>query len=538
MEARAYQDDVLAKVRAEMARDVTALVLVLPTGGGKTVCAARMILAALQRGSRVLFCAHRRELIVQTYRKLLAIGIPAEAMGIIMGNGRVRLSEDGKATNLSRPSAQIQIASIDTLRGLVKRGKLPPFDICFIDECHRCLSNSYVELKKALPNAFHVGLTATPYRANGKGLAPFYQSIVVGATPSQLIALGYIVDPKAWTVRREDLPNVDDVKTVGGDYDESALAKACNRRVLVGSIVEHWLQRAENRRTVCFAVNVAHSKAIVALFVERGIAAEHLDGETPANKRFAILARLDRGETRLVSNCGVLCEGWDQPNVKCCILARPTRSTGLYLQQAGRILRPWNGVGAVILDHSGNVREHGLPSEDREFSLGDIPRKRLASGDGPSCKTCPQCFALMASSVGSCDCGYEWKAPPKLDGGVEHVEGELVLYSKEEQANRRARYDELCKEQRKRGYKPGWVAFRFKDEFGEFPPKSFPRPTLGREMTQEEQASYYSKLLEIGRQRNIPHADEWAARAVAKRMATEAREVVDLDAPVETKWAV
>src|SRR5690606_30708365 len=122
-------------------------------------------------------------------------------------------------------------------------------------------------------------------------------------------------------------------------------------------------------RTVAFAVNVEHSRAIVARFVAAGVAAEHLDGSTPTAERDAILRRLETGETRIVSNCAVLTEGWDQPAVKCAILARPTQSTGLYLQQAGRILRPWQDVRPIILDHAGNSLAHGLPQDDRALTL-------------------------------------------------------------------------------------------------------------------------------------------------------------------------
>jgi superfamily II DNA or RNA helicase len=122
-----------------------------------------------------------------------------------------------------------------------------------------------------------------------------------------------------------------------------------------------------------------------------------------------MLARLESGETLLVSNCGVLCEGWDQPSVKCAILARPTKSTGLYLQQAGRILRPWQGQQAIILDHGGCAVEHGLPQDDREYTLDARPKaKRREGGDLPSpVKVCEACQAVMPLAAGMCEvCGH------------------------------------------------------------------------------------------------------------------------------------
>src|SRR5690606_42037014 len=133
--------------------------------------------------------------------------------------------------------------------------------------------------------------------------------------------------------------------------------------------------------------------ALVARFLEAGIPPEHLDGSTPTAERDAILRRLETGETRIVSNCAVLTEGWDQPAVKCAILARPTQSTGLYLQQAGRILRPWQDVSALILDHAGNALAHGLPQDDRDFTL-DPTRKKKGGSETPT-KECPECYAVI-----------------------------------------------------------------------------------------------------------------------------------------------
>ncbi|MBL8718121.1 MAG: hypothetical protein JNL79_19225 [Myxococcales bacterium] len=165
---------------------------------------------------------------------------------------------------------------------------------------------------------------------------------------------GFLVEPRVFTVPAHALPDLSTVKVRGGDYDERELADAVDRRQLVGNIVEHWRKHADGVRTVVFAVSIAHSKHIVERFQEAGVRAEHLDGGTPMLERDAILARLDRGETQVVGSIGTLCEGTDIPSVKCAILARPTKSTGLYLQQAGRILRPYQDQPAVILDHAGS----------------------------------------------------------------------------------------------------------------------------------------------------------------------------------------
>jgi hypothetical protein len=178
----------------------------------------------------------------------------------------------------------------------------------------------------------------------------------------------------------------------------------------------------------------------------------------------------------------VLCEGWDQPAVKALILARPTKSTGLYLQMAGRILRPWPGnpgARAVILDHAGCVHEHGLPQEDREFSLEARPKRQTTKG--ASVTHCPGCFAAWPSGTPVCaECGTdlaEINAAAETErAAIAEREGELVEYAPATQEEKRAAWDGLCATAAEKGFKPGWAYHRYQEQFGVAPPSSFPRP--------------------------------------------------------------
>jgi superfamily II DNA or RNA helicase len=313
---RPYQVDAVTRIEGTIAAGVRRLVLVLPTGGGKTTIAGSLILRAVERGQRVLFLAHRRELIVQAYQRLLDMGLSVEQVGIVMASDRRR-----------RPGAAVQIASIDTLR----RRARPLADVVFVDECHRALAASYREIATDYPDASHLGLTATPYRADGKGLGDAYDELITVATPRQLIGEGYLVEPRVFTVPPSQRPNLTGIRVARGDYAARDLDEAMNRQALVGNIVEHWQRHAGGVRTVVFAVSVAHSRHITERFREAGVVAEHLDGATPTPERDAILARLDRGETLVVSNVGVCTEGWD------------------CLDAATEILTPagWRGMGKV-----------------------------------------------------------------------------------------------------------------------------------------------------------------------------------------------
>jgi superfamily II DNA or RNA helicase len=385
---RPYQAHAIHQIDTLVAQGTRRILVVAPTGAGKTSIAGSLILRAVSQGQQVLFLAHRRELIVQAWRRLQEMGLPPEQVGILMASDARR-----------RPAAPVQVASVDTLR----RRRLPAADLVFVDECHRALSPTYLGILKEYPQAVHLGLTATPFRADGRGFREVYDDLVLVASMQQLIAEGFLVEPRVFTVPASHLPDLGRVRVRGGDYDERALADAVDQQRLVGNIVEHWQKLAAGVRTVAFAVSIAHSQHIAASFQQAGVPAEHLDGSLATEERDAILQRLERGETLVVSNCGVLAEGWDQPSVKCAILARPTKSTGLYLQQAGRILRPWQGQPALLLDHAGCAVEHGLPQDEREFSLdgdkGDPARSKRKPREP---RVCPSCQLVVAPTVRVC----------------------------------------------------------------------------------------------------------------------------------------
>ena len=465
---RPYQLDAVERVRVALRSGSRRVLIALPTGGGKTVIAAHLITQSVARGRRVLFIAHRRELIQQCYRKLLEAGIEERAIGVLMAGDPRR-----------RPGAEVQVASIDTLRHRAK----PLADLVIVDEAHRALAKSYRDVAAGYPSAVHLGLSATPYRADGQGLGDAYDDLVVVATAAELIAQGFLVEPRVFTVSASDLPDLSEVRVRRGDYDERALAAAVDKQPLVGNIVEHWQRLAGERRTVAFAVSVEHSRHIAERFRKAGVAAEHLDGATTPLERDAILRRLERGETRVVSNCGVLCEGWDQPAVKCCILARPTKSVGLYLQQAGRILRPWRDVSgdpvsAVVLDHAGCAMAHGLPHDDRELSLETREKRRGKKAPmPPRAKICGGCQMAIAPATRTCGgCGFSLRA-------VEGVPGEKTATLVEVPAapldEKRAAWDALCAKASRLSLTRQWALARYRERFGAAPSTAYERPALG-----------------------------------------------------------
>jgi DNA repair protein RadD len=257
---------------------------------------------------------------------------------------------------------------------------------------------------------------------------------------------------------------------------------------LVGDIIEHWHKHGENRRTIAFAVDVAHSVAIRNQFLGAGVRAEHLDGETPIPEREAILARLASGETKVLSNCMVLTEGWDCPPVGCCILARPTKQMGLYRQMIGRVLRPAeNKPDAVILDHSGAVFRHGLPEDHVEWTLDVDGRattpahEKRKTGQEPALRECPSCKAIMIKPpCGACG----WIPEPKARS-IDFEDGQLGLVvggkSRVQQYTIEQKiiwHQMLIGEALRRGKNPNWAFYLFRDKFGHDRPAHWDRTAL------------------------------------------------------------
>lgn len=356
---RDYQLMAKKRVRKAFCYD-KRVALVSPTGSGKTVIATSIIESTIAKGNPVLFIAHRKEIIDQTSKKLKAIGLDH---GVIMGNDK-----------RYNPESLVQVASIQTL---LRRDK-PEAKLVIMDECHTNFDAQKKLFNKHYPDAFILGLTASPWRVDGRGLGRIYQNMVVVSQVRELVKRGFLVDPKLLRYRA---PNLSKVKVIAGDYSPKELSQIMNKPRLVYNIVRHWWETSRGLKTVIFASSVPHSKRVVEGFNKIGVRAEHLDCNTDKEERNAILERLRTGETTIVSNVGILTEGWDLPSLECLVLARPTKSLSRYLQMVGRVMRPSGEKrDAVVLDHAGCFQEHGIPTRGRNFSLNDhkpVPKPKM-----------------------------------------------------------------------------------------------------------------------------------------------------------------
>lgn len=461
---RTYQVDAVEDLRESWRQKHKRILLQLPTGGGKTVIAAEIIRGAVAKGNRVLFVAHRRELIHQAANKLRDAGIPH---GKILAGERASVEEP------------VQVASIQTLQARAfRRGtlELPPAEVVIIDEAHRALAKGYTTLAEMYPNAALLGLTATPVRGDGKGLGHLFSDMVLGPSIPFLTEQGFLVPVKYFA---PSMPDLHGVKLVAGDYNQLQLDERMDKPKLVGDVVSNWAEICSDRKTVVFATSVKHSIHLAEQFQAIGINAAHLDGETPLDEREGMLADVNSGRLQVITNCMVLCEGWDQPDISCCVLARPTKSLGLYLQMAGRVLRPApDKSDTYLIDHSGAVYQHGFLHEpfewllDTEGKVGDREAKRKQSQPSPI--TCEKCYTVYEKQHMCPSCGH---MPEKFGRGVQQVEGTLGEVGTDRSPTRkeytpdekRTWYAMLKHIQLEKGRQPGWTAHSYKDKFGTWP---------------------------------------------------------------------
>lgn len=492
---RTYQTQACDDVEKIAVGGRKRVLVVAPTGAGKTVIAAEMVRRTLAAGGRVVFLAHHRELIAQAAAKLFAVGIDA---AIIMAGFPMR------------PGVAVQVASVQTLHARAVRGsaiEMPPADLVIVDEAHHVRARTYRQILDAYPDAAILGITATPTRGDGRGLGNVFDHIVETPQIAELIALGYLVPT---IVYAPSVPDLRGVAVSKGDYVHAALEQRMDTVTLVADMVTEYLRVGRPRRAVAFASGVGHSLHMCAGLQAAGIRAAHLDGTTPAEERDGILRRLDAGELDVVTNYGVLTEGWDSPSVSCCILVRPTKSMSLYRQMAGRVLRPAPGKeNALILDHAGLTFAHGFVEDEVHWTLKEDHRAvnvthaaRRAEAGAQSLSACPKCRAVRVGGKPCTACG--WRPQPR-PMHVDVADGELARLDRDgrQTANVGDRLRWYCALKyiaREKGYADGWISHKFKEKFGDWPndgwrkaPPSVPEPHV-RSWVKSRQIAFAKRM--------------------------------------------
>jgi superfamily II DNA or RNA helicase len=435
---RPYQEAAIEAVREKIRSGKRRVLLVIATGGGKTYTAGKIIENTISKNKKAIFLAHRTELIEQCSDTLKKLNIDH---GII---------KSGYPKNRMK---SVQVASIQTL---IRRDHWDA-DLIVIDEAHRSVAKTYIKIiKRYKNNTIILGLTATPYRMDGRGLAKKidengnekefgYDSLVEVIETQKLVEQGFLIEPTVFGCANPDLTTVD-IKGSTGDYDSKSASKAMQKTIMHGDLLTNWARICGNALgsqttwidikngaqsdifinnnnqkvlntncdaiTIAFLPSVEDSKKIAEQFKLAGVKAEHLDGDTSPKIRSQILNALKHREICLVTNCEILNEGYDLPHLECVIGARPTISKSLFKQMVGRLMRPDDNKRiAYLLDHANWTRMHGYVTDLTIHSL-DGKEKRPRKGDALiSVKECPQCRALLSLLTKICiECGYEFPA--------------------------------------------------------------------------------------------------------------------------------
>tara|TARA_R110000851_G_scaffold9579_3_gene35567 strand:- start:9180 stop:10817 length:1638 start_codon:yes stop_codon:yes gene_type:complete len=431
MSDRQYQEDWKRDIYTAWGNGYTNVMGVMPTGGGKSHTLGEIV---KEHQGVVAVIAHRQELVGQLSIAIARQGVrhriiaPASVEKFIMTE---HLRELG--TNMVDGNAQVAVIGVDTLMSRSKKYSvwLSQVTLWVLDEAHHLLaSNKWGKAVDMMPLAIGLGVTATPCRADGKGLGRHASGLIDVMIESismrELIEQGYLTDYRIFAPPSD--VNYEAVNiTAGGDYNQKKLKTAVQESHLIGDVVQHYLRIAPGKRGITFATDVQTSGDIAAKFNAAGIPAMAVSGKTPDRQRSQIIQRFRNGEILQLVNCDLFGEGFDLPAIEVVSMARRTMSYSLYSQQFGRSLRPMPGKSnAIIIDHAGNVKLHGLPDKDRDWTLDNRPGtpKTKDLDDEVPIKYCVECTQPYARTNKSCPwCGhYPVPAGRSLP---EHVDGDL-----------------------------------------------------------------------------------------------------------------
>ena len=372
-------------------------IVVAPTGAGKTIMLSALVGKRYEDGKKVLVMQHRDELVDQNKSKFERIN-PYITTSIV--NGTVKDWKGGTVFSM------VQTISRD--KNLMDR---PAFDMLVIDESHHAAADTYLKVIKAVkednPDAEIVGFTATPIRGDGKGLRKVFNNCSHQIDITTLIREGFLVPPKSYVIDCGVNDSLRNVAISGNDFNMEQVESIMNRKVINQNVVEEYLNHAEGRKTVVFCSTIKHAEDLLEEFIDQGVNAEMVTGDTPKSERAQTLHDLVHNDLKVVVNVAVLTEGFDAPPVSCIILTRPCSQKATMVQMIGRGLRTINPEefpdlvkrDCIVLDFGTSILTHG--SLEDAVNLEDKQK-----GEQPL-KQCPECEAVIPLSAKICPiCGH------------------------------------------------------------------------------------------------------------------------------------
>jgi len=426
---RPYQQQLITASRQAIAQGHHSIVCVSPTGSGKTVIFSWIASSAKEKGKRVLILVHRQEIFEQTLEKLHSFGVVA---------GQIR---SGRITTRNN----IHVAMVGTIVNRLQT--LQDYDLIIVDEGHHATAKTWQKILSHFSGSIKLFFTATPERSDGRGLGDFCDCMVEGPTTASLVADGYLSFPWIKGPPKELLYNF---HLTRGDFDKKEQVKIYTGKKIIGDVIEHHRQYLAGMPTISFVCSLQHGDIMQKVYRDAGIKAQLIQGgQKYSLERKEACKALADGSLEILISCDVISEGFDVPVVAGCHMLRRTMSTGLYIQQGGRALRPIYAPGmpldtreqrlaaikagpkpvAYILDFVGNCDLHGHLIDRREWNLESI--KRDPRKNSPEMTVCPSCGLRIPGKPKVCpdpDCGHRFidQAARARKLKLEHISGQLI----------------------------------------------------------------------------------------------------------------
>lgn len=434
IQLRDYQNELIEGIYQSMSKGNTKIMVVSPAGSGKSVTMSEIARRATDKGNRVLFIVHRRELVNQIKATFIANHVDMNLCHVGM---------------------------VQTVSNRIKRSKEHTPSIILVDEAHHSMAKTYLNIFENFNNAYVLAFTATPWRMSGRGFTDIFQDLIVGKTVQWLIDNKRLAPFKYYSV---NLMNDDTLKhNSTGDFSSESITLSMEPQVY-GDVIENYRKFADGKKTIVYTHNVQSSKEVADKFNDNGYKAKQVDGKTPKVERELAMELFRKGEIKILVNAELYGEGVDVPDCQCVILLRPTESLTLFIQQTMRSMRYQLNKQAIIIDHVGNYRRHGLPnSEHNWYQHFKGSNKKSKETDAIPIKECPECFSVVESAYTICpSCGFEFpkeeEKPIAVDESaeLEEVTEEMIqlnLKTPEDCNNMKELY-QLAKEN---NYKPGWA---------------------------------------------------------------------------------
>ena len=445
---RPKQQILYDRTRQSMQEGHKAPLIVAPCGFGKTILFSYFTRRVIEKGKRVLVLAHRTELLDQISDTLNQFKV---------GHSFIAAGRHYSFRSL------VHVASVFSL---VKRLKqVPKPDVIIIDEAHNfCSGGTWSKILDAFPQAWRIGVTASPIRLSGEPLGDAFDDMIIGPTTRELIDDGDLCDYRLFAAPKLDTSNI---HTVAGDFNKKEMNDVMDKSVITGNAVAEYTKHCAGKKAIVFCCSIKHAKNVTEEFRKAGYSSALIEGTMDKDVRKRLVSNFREGKIQVMTLIDVVSEGFDLPAIEVAIMLRPTKSLRCWIQQSGRALRKCPGKEiAYILDHASNTeRLQFLPCSTYEWSLGGRIKKPKED-DGPKIRLCPQCYFACRSWMKECpECKHIF-VPQSRE--VDHVEGDLkeldiamFKRQKKKEEGMAQTLEDWKAIEKERGYKRGWAQIRF-----------------------------------------------------------------------------